>query len=57
MEQVKDYENVISFAFDYTEHEQTVMPYNFKYLFDMNVEYYRKLGIKYARKNLILLSF
>lgn len=56
-ERVKDCENVIMFAFDYAEHAQTVVPYNFKYLFNMSVKRYRKLSDRYGKREFKSLEF
>ena len=43
-EKIKDYDNVIRFPFDYTTHAQTVAPYNYKFLFEISPERYRKIS-------------
>lgn len=49
-ERVRDFDNVIALKFDYAEHANTVLPYNFKYLFDMSVERYRRISSKFGKK-------
>lgn len=51
-ERVIGYSNVVPFAFDYAIHAQTVVPCNFKYLFGMSVEEYRKLSKKLEYKKI-----
>lgn len=49
-ELVRNCDNVISFAFDSDKHGQTVVPYNYKYLFGKNVEKHKKLSEKLSGK-------
>lgn len=49
-QRIADCGNVIMIAFDYAAHAQTVVPYNFKYLFDLEAKRYRKYDYKSTKK-------
>lgn len=48
-ERVRGIDNVIMLPFDYAEHANTVLPYNFKYLFDMSVDRYRRISRRFGK--------
>lgn len=56
-DKVKEFHNVVMIAFDYAEHAQTVLPCNFKYLFDMSEETYRKISRRCVKKAFKKLPF
>lgn len=60
-QKVKNIKNVYAFSFDYAEHAQTVVPYNYKYLFDMSTKRYKKIcrrleGKKYKAIKFLLIT-
>ena len=56
-ERVNSFDNIIPFAFDYAAHAQTVVPYNYKYLFGISAEKYRKLSRKLEKKRVKAVYF